>query len=213
MQKEELLPRIFIDRTVNVLIGLIFLLLIACSSKVNVGNPPIADLSNISASISNDPIQENARIEDWTQNGYKIHALAKYELEAKILGVETYSIGRESELSPADFVLGWGPMSNEEILKKINISQSHRWYHWSADSLPLPREVIESHSANTHIIPASKDIEKSILSVSKDDIVKMRGYLVRVDANDGWHWQSSLSRTDTGGGSCELFWVEKIDIN
>jgi hypothetical protein len=52
----------------------------------------------------------------------------------------------------------------------------------------------------------------SALEVKKNDVVKVRGYLIRADAKDEFHWVSSLSKTDTGAGACELFWVEKIEI-
>ena len=51
-----------------------------------------------------------------------------------------------------------------------------------------------------------------INSVRRGDIVELSGNLVRVDANDGWHWISSLSRTDTGNHSCELIWIEELEI-
>jgi hypothetical protein len=40
--------------------------------------------------------------------------------------------------------------------------------------------------------------------------VRIDGWLVQVDANDGWHWRSSLSREDTGGGACEVVYVCSI---
>lgn len=193
--------------------AILFLLLgAACSKKIETIAPPLPDTSAIEVPMRDDPQQNGIDIPDWHQNGYKIHALARYELKARVLSVETYHSDRESDLSPVDFALGWGPMSDEELLKRIDISQGHRWYHWHADSLPMSVADIESHSANTHIVPATKEVEKIALEAKKHDIVKMRGYLIRVDAKDGWHWVSSLSRTDTGAGSCELFWVEKIDI-
>jgi hypothetical protein len=50
-------------------------------------------------------------------------------------------------------------------------------------------------------------------SVAGGDIIELRGYLVEVTAPDGWHWRSSLSRTDSGDGACELMWVtEQITL-
>ena len=39
---------------------------------------------------------------------------------------------------------------------------------------------------------------------------RLRGYLVRVEAADGWQWRSSLSRADTGAGACELVLLEAL---
>lgn len=121
-------------------------------------------------------------------------------------------MGRESDLSPVDLALGWGKMSDERVLDSIDISQSGRWYRWRTDKLPIPMREIETHSANMHLIPANKSIKSTINRTRIGDIVEFSGNLIRVDAKDGWRWLSSLSRTDNGGHSCELIWVEKFEI-
>lgn len=45
-----------------------------------------------------------------------------------------------------------------------------------------------------------------------EQVLQLAGKLVRVDAPDGWHWQSSLTREDTGHGSCELVYVESVIV-
>jgi hypothetical protein len=40
--------------------------------------------------------------------------------------------------------------------------------------------------------------------------VRIDGWLVQVDAKDGWHWRSSTTREDTGGGACEVVYVCSI---
>ncbi len=143
---------------------------------------------------------------------YTITPLAKFHIESKVLSKTNYNWGRESDLSPVDLALGWGKMSDERVLDSIDISQSNRWYRWRTDKFPIPRREIETHSANMHLIPANKSIKSMINRTRIGDIVEFSGNLIRVDAKDGWHWLSSLSRTDKGGHSCELIWVEKFEI-
>jgi len=145
-------------------------------------------------------------------DGYQITPLANFDIEAKLLSRENYYIGRESDLSPIDFTLGWGRMSDEAVLEKIQISQSGRWYRWRSDTLPIPEREIETHSANMHLIPADSDIEKKIGQTRIGEVVRISGYLVKVEANDGWRWQSSLTRDDTGSHACELIWVEAFQV-
>jgi hypothetical protein len=62
-----------------------------------------------------------------------------------------------------------------------------------------------------HMIPANDDIERRLKSVRAGNLVRIRGYLVEVTGKDGFRWKSSLSRSDTGAGACELVWVESLD--
>lgn len=103
-------------------------------------------------------------------------------------------------------------MSDQSIIDKLEISQSNRWYHWRADILPIPSREIILNSANVHIIPKEETLKKKFDEVFRGSLIEMKGYLVEVTTADGWRWKSSLKRDDTGGGSCELFWVEEITI-
>jgi hypothetical protein len=143
---------------------------------------------------------------------FRITPLAGFRILAKVLSRETYSMGPESDLSPIDLALGWGRMSDEAVLEHIEISQSGRWYRWRSKSFPIPRREIETHSANMHLIPAHELVEDDIESIREGQVVELRGFLVRADRDDGWHWVSSLKRTDTGARSCELFYVEHARV-
>jgi hypothetical protein len=67
-----------------------------------------------------------------------------------------------------------------------------------------------SHSANIHAIPSSPEIKKQLGALRSGDIAELDGYLVEVQTADGGKWTSSLSRTDVGGGACELLWVRTV---
>lgn len=154
--------------------------------------------------LSNQPV--------WQKENFTIKALAQYKIKARVLSRNNFSVGRESKLSPVDLALGWGPMSDQSVIDQIEISQSNRWYHWKTDKYPIPREQISLNSANVHIIPKDEVVEEELDKVYKGSLIEMKGYLVEVNASDGWHWKSSLRRDDTAGGSCELFWVEQLDV-
>lgn len=143
---------------------------------------------------------------------YQIDPLAEFSLKARVLGTEHYHFGRESEISPIDLALGWGRMSDPTVLSRIDISQSSRFYFWRVQEFPIPREEIEHHSANMHMIPASSNVAQRLDRIRPGQVITLHGYLVEVRANDGWHWRSSLTRNDTGNGACELVWVESVEI-
>jgi hypothetical protein len=66
------------------------------------------------------PVQNNLSItKEWQKDGYTIKALAEYKIKARVLSRNNFSIGRESDLSPLDLALGWGPMSDQSVIDKI----------------------------------------------------------------------------------------------
>lgn len=164
--------------------------------------------------VQRDPVQTMLdRGESWQKGDYTIKALADFDIEARVLSKELYSSGREADLSPVDLALGWGAMSDSEVLSSLTISQRNRFYYYRWENQPpRPPAEIASHSANMHMIPANAQIEKILKDVRSGQVVKLRGKLVAVSAPDGWRWQSSLTRDDTGAGACELFRVESAEV-
>ncbi|MDA3838933.1 MAG: hypothetical protein PF574_08130 [Candidatus Delongbacteria bacterium] len=146
------------------------------------------------------------------KDDYEVLPLATFDITARVLSRKRYWTGRDSELAPVDFALGWGPMSDEKVLDKLKISQRNRWFYWKCKELPIPQKQIMHNSANMHLIPATDEIESRIKDAKKGNLVKFSGYLVRVEADKGWYWQGSLSRTDTGDGACEVVFVKEFEI-
>ncbi len=145
-------------------------------------------------------------------DGYTIEPQQPYRMEARVLARKEYSSDRESDLSPLDLALGWGPMARPDVLARIDIRQRSRFYRWQTAEFPIPRRDIETNSANVHIIPATPGVRERLDDIAPDMNVRLTGVLVNVQADDGWRWQSSLTFEDTGRGACELLWLEQIDI-
>jgi hypothetical protein len=141
-----------------------------------------------------------------------ISPLAGFSLQARVLGRENYFMGRESEYSPTDLALGWGPMSAPGMAQKLHVSQGGRWYRygWDSDGPPLPLAQIISNSANMHMVPANAEVARVLDRISTGEQIRIDGWLIRIDSDQGWHWQSSLTRDDSGGGACELVLVCSI---
>lgn len=141
-----------------------------------------------------------------------ITPLADFELEAKVLSREDYYLDRESDLSPTDLALGWQQMSDETVLAQIEIRQSGRWYHWRVQDFPIPRRAIETQSANMHMVPADENVAAMLDLVRPGQLISLKGQLIRAESYDGWRWQSSLSREDTGARACELVYITALEI-
>ena len=145
--------------------------------------------------------------------GYRLTRRARFEIRARVLSREDYRWDTEADLSPMDLALGWGVMSDQRVLDRIDITQGARWY-FTRYELPAPvteREIIR-HSGNMHMVPAGRSVLGELRKVRSGDIVRASGYLIDVDDASGFRWRTSLSRNDTGGGSCEIFYVEQFEI-
>lgn len=140
-----------------------------------------------------------------------LRPLAGFSIEARVLGREDYRMGREADYSPTDLALGWGRMREDAVLSRLDIRQSSRWYRYGwKDAPPIPLAEIMRSSANMHMIPADDAVAAALRRIERGQRVRIDGWLVEVNAGDGWRWRSSLTRDDSGGGACELVYVCSI---
>lgn len=144
------------------------------------------------------------------KENWSILPLEKYSIRARVLSRERYLNDGSSDISPVDFALGWGPMSDNKNLDGVSIKQRHRWF-FVGDT--RADQITDMHfAANTHIIPADEEVRKAVLSVREGHVIEAEGYLVECIQGNNPPWRSSLSRTDVGDGACEIFYVESISI-
>jgi hypothetical protein len=176
--------------------------------------PELGIIYDVKLSIKKPPLQEPVKnaFQPFSTGEYTFTPLARFQAAARVLGTKHYSMDREASLAPVDLALGWGPMAKREVLNAISISQSGRFYYWRTDNFPIPRRDIETNSANMHFIPATPEVGKKLRQIRDNDEIKFKGYLVRVDAADGWRWISSTTRNDTGDGACELVLIDDISL-
>ncbi len=161
-----------------------------------------------------DPVQseiagEPPRVRgDWT-----LRPRARYVITARVLSRETYAWDAFASAAPVDLALGWGPMSDSAVLAPLEITQGARFYgvRWRGDP-PAPPELLLSHSANVHTIPADRAIERRLRALRAGQVVRLEGVLVDGARADGATFSTSLTRTDTGAGACEVLLVERLEV-
>lgn len=164
--------------------------------------------------VAGAPVQDDdARRPAFEYRGYTIAPFARFTVRARLLSSEGYRHGREAELSPVDFALGWDGMSDDAVLDRLQISQGNRFFYYRYEGEPpLPVAEITRSASNMHLIPADRDVQSRLEEVRRGATVTLRGWLVDASAPDGWRWRSSRTREDSGAGACELFWVEEVDL-
>jgi hypothetical protein len=152
-------------------------------------------------------------------HGYTLHIRALYELTALVRHVRGYdhwwyhdSMGN---LVPYDAVLAWGPSSNPAQARKLAIRQFGRYYTWHIDEPITPDRIrmFSESMANTHLIPANDKLRGKLDLLEPGQVIRLEGYLVDVEGPDKRKMlRTSLTRTDQGGGACEVMLVEGVTI-
>lgn len=140
---------------------------------------------------------------------------ARYEIKGVVKSKKKYS-DFTSQISKYDLAMAWGNLNKDEIDSSIKYSQRGRWYFYSykLDS-SVNQDYISKNSANVHIIHKNKDVLKQIKNIDKGDMIELKGFLVDVDfknSNNQALWSTSMTRDDTGDGSCEILYVEEISV-
>lgn len=145
--------------------------------------------------------------------GYRIEALQGFGIEALVLSRKDYHEGDMGVLVPLDLALAWGKMSDPSWVRHLQVSQSERLYRWSfPPGTELDQRMVETSSANMHIMPASESVRDALRGVARGDVVRLTGFLVNITGPDDFSWNTSVVRTDVGLGACELILVTGVEI-
>jgi hypothetical protein len=147
--------------------------------------------------------------------GYTFVQRARYDITARVLRKEIYRIDGGATLAPVDVGVGWGPLSDTAVIDQLEFSQMGRFLYWkprNAATFPVSRTVLISHAAQMHLIPATPEIDSRARRLRPGQLVTIGGFLVDVRGPRGFTWNTSLTRTDTGDGACEIVWVESLDV-
>jgi len=138
---------------------------------------------------------------------------ALFDVTGVVLGKKRYLPWGEYHLAPWDIGIGWGAMSDPDKLSQVTFWQRNRFMHYrhGADA-SLSKHTIIQNTTNIHIIPANDLVKSQMADVKEGNLVRMTGFLVNVVDGDTV-MKTSLDRTDTGAGACEILYVQAIDLD
>jgi hypothetical protein len=161
----------------------------------------------------NRPGQEPIDAPPFEHRGARLFPRARFQIEARVLSAERYYLDPMADLSPVDLALGWGPMSDEAVIDRIDISQAERFAYAIWDGpLPISDTLFHLTFSNFHVIPADAGIERALKSLRRGEVVRLQGLLVDVERPGAARWKSSLARTDFGAGACEILFATQLAV-
>lgn len=162
--------------------------------------------------VDRQPLQRATNAAPFEFGEFEITPRAEYDIEARVLSTEQYKLDGGAKLSPIDFAVGWGPMSDTAVLERFRISQGARFFTIYPDEGAIDIRTALLGSANMHLIPSTGRVRDQLEDVRPGNLVRLRGLLVSVAGPNGYTWNSSLTREDTGAGACELLYVESVEM-
>lgn len=167
--------------------------------------------------IPEEPVQKNYIVGEKppiATHGYTINRLASFSIKARILSKQRYYelLDDHADISPYDLVVGWGQMSDQAFLDKIEIDQDSRGSvsRYMGSELPVPKEIMDLHTATLHLIPANRDVLEKLDAVKKGTLIELSGELVEALKSGVDPWRSSLVRNDTGEASYEVVYTDHL---
>ncbi len=171
---------------------------------------PSADTLTLPPPVQQQHTMPEVIIHQGKKGPVQIRLLADFQITAVVKSKQRYVSDTASQVSPLDLVLAWGEMNQATIDRQISYSQANRWYHVCYPaSLAISSTYLTENTANVHLIPASPEIESQLHRIRVQDLITLEGYLVEVTFEEGT-WTSSLSRSDTGDGACEILYVRRV---
>lgn len=161
--------------------------------------------------VDKEPLQTSSDAAMFTIGEFEVTPRAHFDIAARVLSVEHYKLGTDAKLSPIDFAVGWGAMSDSAVLDHFRVTQGARFFTIYPDAQAIDLREALHGATNMHLIPANGRIRDQLEAVRPGHVVRLQGMLVNISGPGGYTWNTSLTRNDTGAGACELFYVEDVE--
>jgi hypothetical protein len=138
---------------------------------------------------------------------------ALFDVTGVVLGKKRYLPWGGYHMAPWDVGIGWGAMSDPDNLSQVSFWQRNRFMHYRYGAgASVSKHTIIPNSSNIHIIPGNDIVKAQMADVKEGNLVRMTGFLVNV-VDGETVLKTSLDRTDTGAGACEILYVQAIDLD
>lgn len=148
-----------------------------------------------------------------------ITPVATYRIAGQVMSKRKYTNGWGAEIAPFDLALVWGMLTYPHVQKQLAIkhdSTRMAYFRMKGADPPVEIEYAASHGSNNHIIPATANIHEAVdRRIKIHDRIVLHGFLVNAEGQSGGQpisMQTSLSRTDTGRGACEIIYVTRLQV-
>lgn len=176
-------------------------------------------------SLLQDPIQTNTTRDPFSIEVNKQHYSLTPRFDYDLTGVVvSYSNANsftdiwhyddwKDFINVRDLCVIWGKNVSSGVYKKLDFS-SDTWTCWFSWRDEATGQLFKwTDISNNHLLTENNQIKKQLMEAEIGDVVHFKGILTdyhNVD-NGGWR-KTSIKRTDTGNGACEVVYLDEFDI-
>ena len=208
-----------LSKTLKIVIVISFIFLAISWNKKSV----LPDSFQISSELKQDPIQREVDLEPfffpYMGTTYVIEPEAEYELWGLVV---THNNTRgwadiyhdNSSVDIKDLCVIWGDNLENNIHHSMKFSSNTWTCYYQADSRSTHELFNGLQLSNNHLLSPNSNMREEIFKASVGDQVHLKGMLVNYYPKGSPEYvrSTSLVRSDTGNGACEVVFVEEIDI-
>ena len=113
-----------------------------------------------------------------------------------------------------DICLLWGSNLIDDTFKKVSFHNESVSCHFKTHDATSAENFNTAEVSNNHLLASDPEVRRKINESRVGDQVELSGMLINYCPRENRDWirQTSLSRTDTGGGACEVMFVEEFQF-
>src|SRR5437868_6550259 len=118
--------------------------------------------------IASDPTQANlpSNEPEFDFGDFHLKPLARFAVDARLLHSKIYRYDRGASLVPIDLAVGWGPMSDQQVLDHLHVSQSMRFF-WYEYKMPPPIAAEQIDRKSTRLNSSHVSISYAVFCLKK----------------------------------------------
>jgi hypothetical protein len=187
--------------------------------------PPESSLVNIRAkapfqeAIPMDAPEAKAFPIAFEKHLYTVYPKATYAIEGLIVSqhrsdslFDLAHTRSGDSLNSRDICTVWGSMLSSGVYRDVDFWSGDWTCNYKFSGIETATMFKADQLSNTHVLSANPDVRRALAELETGDEYRMRGRLVDYELFGGGRRNSSLIRTDTGDGACEVMLVDSVEI-
>lgn len=119
-------------------------------------------------------------------------------------------------INVADLCVVWGNNVKRDAYRQASFTHTQWECWWQTGAVPPEKMFDGDAMSNNHVVTADPALAKRLRDVRIGDEVRFRGYLIDyttyLEGRPTGSRNTSVVRTDSGEGACEIVWIDELQI-